>query len=818
MITRGKSRLRRGNLSTLIDSVVVPTTNEPLHFLYPRWARSGLLLSRLYHIRPPLFSPRRPKPSGAFSEPPRRHAAPDTQSCRWLSHEGSAPKEDKADIVSDASDLSPVSESAQYGVLESESLNSVHGDLPGQDNHETHPGGPFEDVHNDSSSTEKVVIRRTLSKGMSINDKKRLAAERIRSRKGVGLFGEQQTYVDAAKLGYRKYVNKWRQAVTGKRSLPPHWTEIMAILEKFHVEMPVTPKSTVHKEILVREEVVVQLSGDTTEKENIWFIEIRNGCRLRVLDAVESEGILRKVVLSGTRRAVELVEKQIKQVDEQQVAAMNLPLDQRGSQMARSWLPIIPSILAYKKTGQPLPLIRGHWDDKIITKGDPLARRPKFTDIRGFAQYVEQLITARPNLPTKPGDPPYINGVAQRLRFIFTEPGNRIYLSTYALNRALTFLCEHEYLDSARHVFRASQTVATVNSYNIFFRSTARRQDFFFFMGLLSEMGKSGMQPNGATWVAFLESLLSPGPRTQVIERMTELGFLKDRRVELDVVQNNIGMILFPHLRKGLGIKSFLEELEQSHGHEIISTYTLNLILEQVTPRRDSDLLREIFECFKKYGLTPDSRTFNLAFNHFRGMDMAHFFLSSYIYHHEYALSPLNYEKMFRIAITSNLYNTCRVIWRYACLKGATTPLMRHIVRSSLAGANKGRARDQDQIEYHIGSIVIGLEYLRKVQVHGEMFKMAPGEVELGRNVVAHLIHTMEPACSERMKLATQLVNDDVEQGPQRQSVESFNMMLHAATTLDKETQWHSKHADHPAMNRRPTVDILKEVIAVPIR
>jgi hypothetical protein len=854
MITRGKSRLRRGNLSTFIDSVVVPTTNEPLHFLYPRWASSGLLLSRLYSSRTSLPT-RRPRPCGSFSGPSQRHRPLDTRSCRWLSHEGSTVYGDKVDL-SDEPERNLASEDDQR-----ESLDWVHGDSPEQDSYETQhslseniedgnitkdvpirmtPGRFVEEkkrlaaeriharrkqtqvddgyrdyIYNDSNFTEKVPIRMTASSGLSVDEKKRLAADRIRARKHGGLFGEPQTHVDAGKLSYREYVYKWRQEINGKRAIPPHWTEIMAMLERLHIEMAVTPKTVVHKEILVREEVVVQISGDISKKENMWFIEIRNGCRVRVLDAVESEGIFRKVVISGTRRAVELVDKQIKQVDEQQVAATNLPPDERRS-MTRSPLPIIPSILAYKKTGQPVPTIWGHWDDRIITKGDPLnRRRRKFRDVRDFVRYVEQLITARPKLRTEPGDTPYINRVAERLRFIFVDPENRKCLSTYALNQAMTFLCEHEYLDSARDVFKAAQTVATIQSYNIFFRSTARRQDFNFFKARLSEMGKLGIQPDGFTWVAFADSLVSPGPKTQVIQRMTELGFLKDRRVELDVVQNNIGLILFPHLSSGLGIESFLEELEQKYGYEIISTYTLNLILEQITPRRDTDLLTQVLECFKKYDLTPDSRTFNLGLSHFRGMDVAQAVMSSCLHEHEQALSPGNYEKMFRMAINANMYNTCRVIWRYACSIGATTPLMRHIVWSSLAGIKKGQSREETKIEYHLGALVVGLEYMQKVRVDENISKNAPSEVP--RYLAVHLVQDMEPASSERKELAGQLVWDDVEHGPERVVIESFNMMMHAATMLDKETRWHSNDPDYPAMGRRSTVEILKEVMEVPI-
>lgn len=766
-----------------------------------------------------------------FPGPSSRHHRPVNQkSCRWLSHRAPTASEDEVDVPLDKYDSSPAPESAESYFLDHDDSREAELLEDGQPNsYETHEGDQLGGGEGETQAeyTGGFTIKRSLSDGPTWEDKKLRSQERIRALKESGRWATYQgRIIDQSKrIKYREHMNKSHRLSSGKKH-PPHWMELMAILERMSTEVPVIPKGadseTVHREFLVREEVVVSLSAATNGLENIWFVQIRNGCRIRVLDASESEGIYRKMIISGTQRAVELVEKQLREMDEKQVARLDTPPrtereSKSRTEMARSRFPIIPSTTAFEKTGK-LPLVRGFFYNNIYFKTYPLAstENPTATTVKQFARLVERVISSPvEKRPTKT-DPPHHNNVAKRLREIFTEPEFKPYLSSYALNLALRYLTKFEYLDSVRAILKASHAVATVETYNILMFSTAKRQDFFFLQSLLLDMEKSEIQPDGKTWAYFLDCLLSAEPRRYVIQRMAELGFLNDEDVKYYVIRNNIGLELSPHLQKGGSMESFFEHLAESYGRATITTGMFNAVIGQLRPQRDVPLLKETLECFDKFGVAPDKSTIQFSTLYFRRWDDAVMVLLEYIHRCEQALTEVNYERMFLMAVRSWMPNSCRVIWRYACSAGATTPLMRHTVQTSLLERGKGRTGYPGNFRYHLGAIVVGMEYHQHgINADSEASRMVPPEHK--NNALEYMVENIPSTDPQRLQIANQLFKDDVNQGPNWHMTESLSMMLDAAVRMDTEYPWHSRDPNAPSMHRLPTIDILKHLIHVPI-
>ncbi|KAH8697066.1 hypothetical protein BGW36DRAFT_377868 [Talaromyces proteolyticus] len=824
MIARGKHCLGNGKFSSFLDSIVVPA-NEPLHFLYPRCASTSSSRSAF------LTSSRRPNPHKSYERPARCYPV-NRVSRRWLSstHPNSNPG-----VSQKESDINATEPIAQVRHQASNVIASDRNKSPASsDNENQAEWQPSHDKNSEESSTntasdksldadnttDEIVIRKTRPYRLTtLAEKRRVTAERMRSKERSRLGERKYPSKDLRKLRYRKYISLWRRG-NYKYRATVHWTEVMSLLETMSLETPVKPKTAIDKEILVREEIVAYLSGTPLSDENIWFIQIRNGCQVRVLKPSESEGIYRKVIISGSRRVIELVEKRFKQMEEHQRQLGEQQI--AGPKFRLPAVPIVPSILALRDKGYPVPLIRSVWDDEPSVQSNPLglqgASSVRLTSTRDFARHVEHLVNAKqPSGDRSPWDAFYSkDSVMKSLVTLFTRPEIQPYISTSALNAALTFLCKHEYLRSARVVFKKAHAVASTESYNIFLQSASRRQDLWFFHATLQDLIGLKMKPNGNTWVAFLQCLISPGPRHQVMLRMAELGFTEDRRVLLDVLQYNIGIMLSAHLDNGLDIPSFLESLEKDYGSTTISTYLLNLILEEIAPRKDSDLLAQVLDAFKRYELSPNNRTFDITLLHFRGLGAAMESLLALIHKNEFVLNWSNYEKLFLLALTSNSYNACRVIWRFACMRGATSKLMRQIVRSSLLGDNRGKGQDSGYLEHHIGAIVVGLEYQQGTQPSGVATTMVPPPYT--ENPVVYLTRYMSPVDKRKKPLVSQLILDDVRQGPTRQPEESLCLMLDAAVRLDKELRWHSPDEQQDTMSKRSTIDILKSTIAVPIK
>lgn len=833
MITRGKSCLRRGNLSTFLDNVAVPASNEPLHFLYPPFAKIHLIRRQTPESRAS-FSTRRPKSRDhtCFRE---HNQSVERKSRRWLNQESYLSRSDDVEdvevrsrtVISDPEvDRDAVLDRFENGQrtghphrnspeheTESQSGNKLE-DIPDPKNSNElaeqktveNQDVEYEDVENeDLDRTASIPIRTVQSNAPSPGERERRALMRKRDAEVARVSAQVKTSALSKKMRYRQFIVSKPKA-QHKRS--PHWTEFMARLERMHNETIVTPTKGLRKEILLREETVAYFSGTTRSMENIWFVRIRNGCKIQVLDSLESKGIYRKVVLSGTRRVIELVEKEFQQYDEQ-IRQSGLP-------------PVVPSMLALRQQGMTTPLVRSWWYAAPNNNNRTVVSEPApataVNSIRKFNRLVEQWVYYEPSVKG------YWRAtrVKDELVDLFTKPGNKLYLSSNALHLALTWLTDHEFLDSARLVFEAAKVVSTTNTFNIFLRATAKRQDPWYFRHVLMEMEKAGLQPNGHTWMALLKSLVSPGPRRQLMRRMKELGLTKDMRVLHDMIEHDLSLMVSTFLEEGNDIQAFLESLEQNYGSDIITTNLFNELLNAVFLTRDFDLAAEILKSYERFGLAPNARTFTAALPIFYRIGPAVEVMTPYLRDHEHLLQHRHYDMLFLDAIASNAINACRIIWRYASMRGETSPTMRYIVLSSLLGKATGRGANNvinpEHIHHHIGALVIGLNYPQS-QPMTKAASLVPPKYQ--SNPVIYLLHNRDKMTgSEKNKLVKALMEDDIDRGRQYQPLEPFTVMLDAAVRLDSspEYSWdRPKEGNYTGMKNLPTMEILKHVIDVPV-
>lgn len=832
MITRGKSCLRRGNLSTFLDNVAVPASNEPLHFLYPPFAKIYLTRRQTSESRACFSSTRRPKSRDHTGF--REHGqSAERRSRRWLNQDSYLSRSDNVGDV-DVRSRTVISnpEVNRDAVLDrfedgqrtgrphtdsQEHETELHRESEVEDlpdpkylnelvDHENIENDEYEDVENEDLDTaDSITIRTVQSNAPPPEERERRALMRKRDAELARMSAQVKTSALSKKMRYRQFIVSKPKA-QHKRS--PHWTEFMARLERMHNETIVTPTKGLRKEILLREETVAYFSGTTRSMENVWYVRIRNGCKIQVLDSLESEGIYRKVVLSGTKRVIELVEKEFHQYDEQ-IRQSGLP-------------PVVPSMLALRQQGVKPPLVRRWWYGAPNNNNRTVVSEPApgtvVNSIRKFNRLVEQWVYYEP--PIKGYW--HTTRVKDELVDLFTRPGNELYLSSNALHLALTWLTDHEFLDSARTVFEVAKVVSTTNTFNIFLRATAKRQDPWYFRHVLMEMEKAGLQPNGHTWMALLKSLVSPGPRRQLMRRMKELGLTKDMRVLHDMIEHDLSLMVSTFLEEGNDIQAFLESLEQDYGSDIMTTNLFNEILNAVFLRRDFDLAADILESYERFGLAPNARTFTAALPIFYRIGPAVEIMTPYLRDHEHLLYHRHYDMLFLDAIASNAINACRVIWRYASMRGETSPTMRYIVLSSLLGKATGRGAknviNPGHIHHHIGALVIGLNY-PQTQPTTKAASLVP--LKYQSNPVIYLLRNRDNMTgSEKNKLVKALMEDDIERGRQHQPLEPFTVMLDAAVRLDSspEYSWdRPKEGNYAGMKNLPTMEILKHVIDVPV-
>lgn len=657
----------------------------------------------------------------------------------------------------------------------------------------------------------KVFVRREKA---SVLRQKFLA--RVKAREDARLNAKNYPPREREKLRYRRYVAAYRRS-KGRDVTPVHWVDLMMMLEGLQDrQAPVNSAATVHEQILVPEVTVVAMSGSVRGRENIWRVPVRSGCEIRVLDSEDSEGIYRKVILSGSERAVEMVKKQFREFEERR---MHNQLD-----MKVPALPILPSIRAMKKRGLPVPLVRGVWYlEWNPTHVDPNERRP-LCSVREFAHYVEELTRSEPPKPRRPADAfQHYHRVRRALLRLFSMEKNERLFSTDALNSALEYLCSKEHLSAARAILAKAEHVASTDSFNILLRSSAKRQDMWFFRYILSSMDRLNVPANGETWIALLQCLLSPGPKMQVMRRMRELGYLEEPRILRQVLEDVIGLLYSRHVRKGGDLRSFIDSIEQAYGTEMVSSTLLNRIIEHQLVQPNVEFLKQMMQIFREKELWVDTQTLNLICLSFRDIDsLLEFFLEHVRYHPESFKSP-NYGKMFKLAYEGQYYNTCRVLWRYACMEEATTKEMRQWVRVSLLDRTEYPRRSQTTAHWRrtFGPLVVGVQYHQRrpdgnpLPLLGDATTLVPPMYR--DNPVLHLLDESPrwgPDPKTRESLANQLVLDDLRHSVHFYPKLPLQIMLDAALRLDRDdAQWRPE-----AVEKKPVVELLKTAIRVPVR
>lgn len=633
---------------------------------------------------------------------------------------------------------------------------------------------------------------------------------------------------DRRKLRYRLHLSKeikklepWQQ-----RARDVHWTQLVELMDELYEKSDsyIWDKPGMkHKEMHVPEETVAFMAGAMGMRENIWYVPIHNGCRVRVLDAAESEGPNRKVILSGSERVVELVANRILRA--QSLQATGDPL----IDIRKPPVPIYPSIEALRRRNLPVPLIRGVWDDDY-----DLSEKPVFLDrilpshhtlgnVREFAEFVEDVTRAKklPRFYQKyDPDNPEAHHLQQRIErtlvALFKNDTHQRLISTGALNLALSYLCKHEFLSSAREIFSKSEHLVTVDTFNILLQSTARRQDLAKFRDFLNDMMRMHIRPNTGTWLAFVDCLVSPPAKKSLINHILSKGYIAHLRGQRSLLQLTVEDSFLEHLESGQSVDAFLNKMSKSQETNWFNTALLNKMFSVIVRLKDLDALERLFDISLERGLAIDSSTLRQILVLFRSnVSMAVQYTLRCMNAPTFRLGADSYEKLFLIAFKARCYNICRVLWRYACINGFVSFKMKQSVLVSLARHEPHKKKDivSNLWSVSAGKIIVGLDLkLPDLRLPSSILDYLPPEFHeypLAYLLSGHNNSNQDPkkAKTTRSRLASDLVYRDIKMGMHYYPQEPLGVTLEAASVMDNEW-WETP---------RPTQWMVQNAIQVPV-
>lgn len=580
----------------------------------------------------------------------------------------------------------------------------------------------------------------------------------------------------------------------GIRCGPLDWDGVPELLESVQDD-PRAFNSEGDKQegIEIPHETALLLSGNTADSllENIWFIHVRTGCRVHVLDAKEANS-QRRVILSGSDHAIELVKERIRHVNS--LLKDGDPLVHRPIKLP---LPVIEEREKLQRNPAGVPLIRAVWSEPQIPAREPEdIPEPLLSTVKDFAEYVEDLtLTPQPEKRLSHSKIPHSHLMARKITRLFQKEEHQKLFSSGALNTALRYLCRSNQLLDSSVVFSWAQPFATVETYNILLRSMARTRNVKRFRKYLQMMPRAHVLPNSGTWLALLEALTTPSAKASLVTRMAQRGHMKDtdtlRRVLGFTIQDSLSM----HLNSGEDIKSFMALMVKAAGPDWFSAETIGQIFQTAARIGDFKTIDQFLKICSEHSLPINNGSLdNILTMCNEDSQMACHYALQFLKHPGFIMQKGIKEHLFFIAFKSCSYNLCRVLWYYCCLDGSVTGRMKQEVKRSLRRAASwvGPAADRrvNDFLHHFGRVVIGIDLKN---FDHEACLSLPAEFRDRPLEFLSVEFAPRENRSRQRDLINAAVDHDSIDGPRNlKPVFSLNIMLEAAARIDHEWQQES--------------------------
>lgn len=645
----------------------------------------------------------------------------------------------------------------------------------------------------DFESTERPVVLRKFANALNTRPPRKKHSARREKAEIEGYLRGKMRIAQTLRIKHltareqKKILYHLHLASRGKHPLV-RATTILYMLEDLQKHGSLLSLQMKTKELYLPDVMVAAIAGVATDRENIWYLDVHNGCRIHVADVRQSHGSSRKITLSGSQQVIDLVEGRLFQLRDLRFSG-NIPT------------PVSLSVLKSQSQRANDPTIRYVWSHRRSPRRLNLDEMDD--SIEKFMKEVQDVTnTYYERWPSTPGSTAMERKKEAELElmWLFSTEENIKHFSSAALNVALSFLCEQELLSTARFILSRAEAVVSVESYNILLRcAAARGGDLWFFSIILRSMSRLRMKPNDNTWIAFLEALTMPEVRATVLQKVIKKRYLSSEFSVEDAVQKHLGTMFATHLDDDKNASSFIESMQSQHSFPILSAYSLNILLERATAKGNFQAMVDILGYFRNHQLSISSRTLNHVIDFYQDdIQKALQFLFTHVPVASYPFDSGNYEKLFLIAWENQSYNVCRVLWRYACLEGSTTPQMNLKLKSSLLYHDDPSSRWLRTA----GPCIIGLEWIAGLDnPPGYPERQLPPEYQEHPFLYLMDREAHRSSFQQKNAFAQAVLDRDIKAGPLNVPRIRLELMLDAAATIDRELAKHVPQSDSKLFN-----------------
>ena len=462
-----------------------------------------------------------------------------------------------------------------------------------------------------------------------------------------------------------------------------------------------TSSPTGDKVLYVPESAVVTLFGH--EYENRVGLKLGSGCQTFVMNKRESDSSgRRKVILTGSPRAIEMAEEQFRKAAERDTSVFA-----RGRFVDTPLRPVWSNI-------------RDENDRRriaFINMRPSEIPRPENWNAKSLAFYIDDLTRCR--LPESkllqdfPHELAFFDEIGDHIIRLLEDPNIQKYISSKVAKAAISFFVHHGRLTKLNRILPMFDELLTTRTFNELLRAASRRSDLYLFDSYISIMKETGVAPNGWEWVHFLKSIRSPKLRSYMLVYLHQKGVLHKRHILQAAVADSLQDSFCYHISTGQDVFAYLDGLKQVFGPWISTTAINNLVLE-ASWMKSPEALAAIIDYCRKTNVPLDNGTLSFGLMYFvdtkRFLAGAEFFLNM-IHKDRVLRSDVATQLLWVLAWRRRAYNVCRLVWRYSCMEGTVSWEMQNLVLSSVRRNTPANTEIQgERWRKAIGKVVIGVE------------------------------------------------------------------------------------------------------------
>ncbi|PBP19362.1 pentatricopeptide repeat domain-containing protein [Diplocarpon rosae] len=313
------------------------------------------------------------------------------------------------------------------------------------------------------------------------------------------------------------------------------------------------------------------------------------------------------------------------------------------------------------------------------------------------------------------------HAITRLLRELFQDPSCIPAITRAACHVALEYFMSCNLVRDARILFVRMEIMKlemTPRTFNIMLAGAAKVNDLNSFHFILHLMRRRGIAPNGKTWTYFLMAVDDVRIKFHILTAMRKKGLLNHIQTSKDAVFDLVQAEVESSLSSNQSQAEFIAHMDTNYGPAWLSLRTGNRILKTLGAHGLFSRCWEFLHFMESRNFRPDHFSINIVLHYCKeatnltgAVELLRSLPGSMKYTARAETTAEMYRMMFHLAWRARSYNVAKVVWRYACLAGATSFRMRNRIFQSMRDSNRveePRTAKQKWFKF-AGPVIIGL-------------------------------------------------------------------------------------------------------------